>query len=185
MNRKTDRLHREMQGDLVMIGEVVKPHGIRGEVKVYPFSEQPENFRKYKKIVLQKPADEEPATYTIARSREQGKLAILQLDGVSTREEAEALQGSRVWLDNSELPQLDTDEYYWHQLKGLRVETETGVQLGTVAGLFSTAASDIMVVTGAGEEFMIPVKGQIIKEINSREGKVIVSPPPGLLEMNK
>ena len=51
-----------MQGDLVMIGEVVKPHGIRGEVKVYPFSEQPENFRKYKKIVLQKPADEEPAT---------------------------------------------------------------------------------------------------------------------------
>jgi len=168
-----------------MIGEVVKPHGIRGEVKVYPFSEQPENFRKYKKIVLQKPADEEPATYSIAKSREQGKLAVLQLDGIATREEAEALQGSRVWLDNSEFPQLDTDEYYWHRLKGLRVETETGVPLGRVADLFSTAAHDIMIVSGTGEEFMIPVRGDIIKDINSREGKIIVSPPPGLLEMNK
>jgi len=185
MNRKTERLHRELQGDLVMIGEVVKPHGIRGELKVYPFSEQPENFRKYKKIVLQKTAEEEPATYSIARSREQGKFVILQLVGIATREEAEALLGSRVWLDNSELPQLETDEYYWHQLKGLRVETETGVQLGKVAGLFSTAATDIMVVTGAGEEFMIPVKGDFIKEINSREGRVIVAPPPGLLEINK
>ena len=185
MNRKTDRLPRELQDDLVLIGEVVKPHGIRGEIKVYPFSEQPVNFKKYRKIVLQTAADAEMQTYTVAGSRVQGKLAIIQLDGIATRDDAEVLQGSGVWLDKSELPLLDSDEYYWHQLKGFEVETETGLQLGKVAGLFNTTAHDIMVVSGAGGELMIPVKGDIIREINSREGKVIVSPPPGLLEMNK
>jgi 16S rRNA processing protein RimM len=185
MNRKTDRLPRELQDDFVLIGEVVKPHGIRGEIKVYPFSEQPENFKKYKKIVLQPSADAEKQAYTVAGCRVQGKLAIIQLDEIKTRDDAEVLQGSGVWLDKAWLPPLASDEYYWHQLKGLEVETETGRPLGRVTGLFHTAAHDIMIVSGTGGELMIPVKEDIVRNINSREGKVIITPPPGLLEMNK
>ncbi|MDH3776910.1 MAG: ribosome maturation factor RimM, partial [Desulfobulbaceae bacterium] len=96
----------EMADDLVVIGEIVKPHGIRGEVKVYSYSEKPENFKHYKEIVLQKPAANGTYIYKVVKCREQGKLAILQLEGVASREDAEALQGSTVWLQKAELPKL-------------------------------------------------------------------------------
>ena len=185
MDRKTDRRNRELNDDLGMIGEVVKPHGIRGEIKVYLYSEQPENFKQYKKIVLQEPTGSGTETYNVVKSREQGKLAILRLEGVGTREAAEALQGSKIWLNKADFPTLDSDEYYWHQLNGLMVMTETGQELGRVTNLFSTTAHDIMVVTGAGHEFMIPLNGNIIRDIDVQGEIIIISPPPGLLEINK
>ena len=185
MNRETERLNRGMQEDLVMIGEVVKPHGIRGEVKAYLFSGQPGNFRQYKNIDLQAPEGGRAETYNVVKSREQGKQVILQLENIGTREGAEALQGSRIWVHKADLAPLDTDEYYWHQLSGLMVVTETGRELGRVTKLFSTAAHDIMVVAGSGQEFMIPVKGDIIREIDEQGGKIVISPPPGLLEINR
>ena len=185
MTRKTDRRNPELQDDFGLIGEIVKPHGIRGEVKVYLFSEQPENLKKYKKIVLQELTDSAQETYTVVKSREQGKLAILQLEGVVTREEAEALQGKKIWVDKADFPALDSDEYYWHQLKGLKVLTEEGQELGRVTKLFNTTAHDIMVVTGAGHDFMIPVNGDIIREIDEQGDRIVISPPPGLLEINK
>jgi len=63
--------------------------------------------------------------------------------------------------------------------------TETGQELGRVTNLFSTTAHDIMVVTGAGHEFMIPVNGDIIRDIDVQGEIIIISPPPGLLEINK
>ena len=185
MTRKTDRRNPELQDDFGLIGEIVKPHGIRGEVKVYLFSEQPENLKKYKKIVLQELTDSAQETYTVVKSREQGKLAILQLEGVVTREEAEALQGKKIWVEKADFPALDSDEYYWYQLKGLVIVTETGQELGRVTELFNTTAHDIMVVTGAGHEYMIPVNGDIIRDIDEQGGKIVISPPPGLLEINK
>src|SRR5210317_2393027 len=173
MTRKTDRRNPELQVDFGLIGEIVKPHGIRGEVKVYLFSEQPENLKKYKKIVLQELTDNAQETYTVVKSREQGKLAILQLEGVVTREEAEALQGRKRWVDKADFPTLDPDEYYWHQLKGLVIVTETGQELGRVTELFNTSAHDIMVVAGAGHEYMIPVNGDIIRDIDEQEGKIV------------
>lgn len=185
MTRKTDRRNRELQDDFGLIGEIVKPHGIRGELKVYLYSEQPGNLQQYKKIVVQEPTGSGTETYNVVKSRGQGKLAILRLEGVGTREAAEALQGSRIWVNKTDFPTLDSDEYYWHQLKGLVVMTETGQELGRVTKLFNTAAHDIMVVTGAGHEFMIPVRGDIIRDIDEQGGKIIISPPPGLLEINK
>ncbi len=172
-------------GDLVMIGEIVKPHGIRGEVKVHSYSGRPENFQHYTEIVLQEPAENRTKIYKVAKSREQGKLAILQLEGVASRDAAEALQGSTVWLKKDDFPQLDADEYYWHQLEGRKVVTESGRELGKVSKLFSTPAHDIMIVTGAGHEYLIPVKGNIIRNIDEQGGKIVISPPDGLLDINK
>lgn len=185
MNRNTDRRNPETKHDLVMIGEIVKPHGIRGEVKVLPYSGRPENFRSYAKIVLQERSAGGTKTYKVLKSREQGKLAILQLEGVAGRDAAESLQGNTVWLAKADLPQLAADEYYWHQLEGQSVITESGRELGKVSKLFSTPAHDIMVVTGEGHEYLIPVKGDIIRSIDEQVGKIVISPPAGLLDINK
>jgi len=185
MTLKSERRIPDMVDDLVMVGEIVKPHGIRGEVKVYSYSGQPENFKLYKSIVLQEPAGSRTAIYKVVKSRAQAKLAILQLEGVTSREAAEALQGSILWLKKADFPELDSDEYYWHQLIGLQVCTESGRELGTVAGLFATRAHDVLVVTGKGREYLIPGKEEIIKEIDEGKGRLSITPPPGLLEVNE
>ena len=185
MNRKTVPPGRESQDDLVVIGEITKAHGIHGEVKVHLYSDQPGNFKEYKTVVVQTPAGGGLKTYDIVRCREQGRQVIVHLHGIETRDGAEAMQGSRILLHEDDFPVLDSGEYYWHQLQGLKAETETGRSLGTVARLFNAGAHDIMVVSGAGGEFMIPVTGEIIRDIDRQGGKVVIAPPPGLLEMNK
>ena len=186
MSRKAGQRNRDMQDiDLVMIGEVVKPHGVKGEVKAYLYSEKPENFKHYVKIVLQVPTEGGTDTYDIIASRVQGKFAILKLAGVGTREAAEKLLGSSIWLPKDDFPKLDSGEYYWHQLNGLTVFTDTGQELGQVVRLFNTTAHDIMVVAGGGHEYMIPVRDDIIRNIDEQAGEITVSPPPGLLEINE
>lgn len=180
-----DQRGRKSQDDLVIIGEVVKPHGIRGEIKVYLFSEEPGNFKQYKKIYLQGPAGGGTEVFKVVKSREQGKLAILQLENVVTREAAEDLLGSDILISKSDLPVLGSGEYYWQQLSGLLVVTEAGQEIGRVTKLFNTAAHDIMVVSGLGHEFMIPVQREILKDIDEQGGRVIISPPPGLLDINR
>ncbi len=185
MVRNPKLLNPELPGDYVMIGEIAKPHGIKGEVKVYSYSGRPENFKNYKQIVLQKHYDSGTETYKVVKSREQGKLAILELEGVRSRDAAEALQGSTVWLLKGDFQQLDSDEYYLHQLENLLVVTETGRELGRVTAFFSTPAHDIMVVTGKGHEYMIPAKADIIRHIDEQGGKITILPPAGLLDINK
>ena len=102
MTGKTDLRNCDLYDDLGMIGEVIKPHGIRGEVKVFLYSEQPKNFKNYKKIILQEPGGSGREKYNVVKSREQGKLAILQLESIGTREEAEALQGSKIFLNKAD-----------------------------------------------------------------------------------
>jgi len=180
------KLHEgEPAQDLVRVGEIVKLHGIKGEIKVYPYSGQPENFKYYKKIQLQSGTESRTDFFKVTRCRQQGKVAILALEGVTSREAAEPLLGNTVWLLKEDFQRLDPDEYYWHQLEGLLVVTESGRELGKVTGLFRTKAHDIMVVTGRGHEYMIPVKDEIIRKIDERDGRVIISPPAGLLEINK
>ena len=181
----TGRQNSKLSDDHVLIGKVTKPHGIRGEVKVYTFSERTDNLKLYKEVVLLKPGDGTVGIYPLINSRPQGKLAIVQLQGVNTRDAAESLQGSEIWVDKSGFPGLELGEYYWHQFVGLQVVTDTGIELGEISSLFATKAHDVMVITGAGREYMIPVKDEIIKQIDTKAGKVIIAPPAGLLEVNE
>jgi 16S rRNA processing protein RimM len=185
MTRDPERQNPDWADGLVMVGEIVKPHGIRGEVKVYSYSGEPENFKNYKHVVLQGPAGKRGASYRVLKSRAQGKLAILQLEGVASREAAEALQGSTLWVRKADFPQLGADEYYWHQLIGLQVCTESGRELGEVSSLFSTGAHDVLVVNGRGREYLIPVSTEIINTVDEQQGRLTITPPPGLLEANE
>ena len=109
----------------------------------------------------------------------------MELESVTTRDAAEALKGSTVWLMKGDFQKLDPDQYYWHQLENLQVITESGRELGRVSGLFSTPAHDIMVVSGKGHEYMVPVKANIIIDVDEQGGRIVISPPAGLLDINK
>jgi len=172
------------QDRYLLIGKVAKAHGIKGEVKLSPYAEDPTNIPHYRELLFRGVLGQAGERfYAVQRCRPQGKFAILALEGVGDRDTAEALIGAEVWVDREQLPELAADEFYWHDLVGMAVETEEGVALGKVSGLLATGAHDVLVVTGRGREVLIPARDEFIVEEDGE--RLVVALPPGLLEMNE
>ena len=169
---------------LVRVGVITKAHGIKGEVKVQPDFGSPEEFNNYREVVLAGPGNEDRVVLKISRCRPQNRAVILQFEGLSDRNEAEGLCRKEVWVDRSLLPDLPEGEFYWHDLIGLRVETEVGRKLGRVENLFATAGHDILVVRGNGREYLIPLEKEFIRSSDLQNGILIVADVPGLFEIN-
>jgi len=170
-------------GDLVLLGKVTKPHGIRGEVKVYPYSGEPEKFSQFSRVLLAATQDAEAVEYRMKRARVQKNLVLLQLEGCETRNDAEELVQSLLYVYEEDLPALDPDEFYLRDLEGKLVVTEEGQSLGRVSGILTNGSQDLVRVTDGGHEYVIPLVPEFLVSIDEKE--VRVSLPPGLLEINR
>jgi len=168
--------------EFILVGKVVKPHGLRGEVKIFAYSDDVETLQHYATFILVDKQGQLSPSLHVEKARIQGKTVVLKLRSINDRNSAEALQGMGVLVAKENLLEVDEGEYYWFQLYDLPVFTEDGVELGTITSVFSNGAQDIMVVQRGKDEFLIPVLESIIKE--QTEKKVVISPPPGLLEIN-
>jgi 16S rRNA processing protein RimM len=168
--------------DCILLGKITRPHGIRGEVKIHPYSGQPENFLGYREILVSGDDRATRIAYGVVRSRVQGRQAVLSLAGCDSRDKAEALAGREVWLRRSDLPEPGEDEYYLADLEGREAVSTEGLRLGRITGIMDTAAHPILMVTGGGREYLVPVYPGVV--VNFAEGPVVLRLPPGLLEMN-
>ncbi len=167
---------------LVHVGKVAKPHGIRGEVKIYSLAGQPENFRAYSQLVL---VDDEGQqhNYAVTAIRIQGNFAVLSLEGVVDRNQAEELGGWQVWVAEEYLAPLAADEFYWHDVMGAEVVDAEGHALGKLISLLAAGGGDLMVVRQDGEEVLIPTRPEFLVEIGPE--RIVVDLPPGLLDINR
>lgn len=171
-------------GGQIAVGKVAKAHGIKGEIKVYPFSGRPEDFRGYKLLTLIEPERGLSRSYAVEQCRPLGNLVLLQLAGLSERSTAEGLRGWEVRIARELLPPPGPGIFYWHELVGLPVLTDAGQVLGQVSSLLTTPAHDILVITGGGGEYLIPAVSECVAGLAADGKALIVTPPPGLLEMN-
>lgn len=180
-------------GQYMVVGKVVKAHGIKGEIKLFPYSGRPDDFDFYQDVVLssdlaleegQRLDGEGGKAYTIEQSRSRGKVAIVRLTGVRGRNDAEALRGLNVLVAKDTLPPLEPGEYYWHDLEGVRVVTDDGRKIGKLASFMVTGGHDILVVKDKGREYLIPAKKEFVAKIDKDAGSMVIIPPPGLLELN-
>ena len=173
------------RGDRIMVGRVTRAHGIAGEIKVYPFSGRPADFRGYANLRLHGPGqDQGGRDYHVVGSRGQGNLAILRLAGVDGRDAAEALVEREVSVAVQDLPALAPGSFYWHELEGVPVVSDDGRQLGVISSLLTTGAHDILVVAGPEGEYLIPAHADFVAGFIDGGKTLLVTPPPGLLEMN-
>ena len=155
----------------VTIGAVNGAHGIRGEIKVFPLTDDVQRFLVLKSIKITGPNQAEQ-TYTIKNVRVNSKgLALLKVDGIDDRNAAEKLKGCLVSIPRELCPELDADQYYHFELLGLRVETTTGEYLGEIADILEMPASDVYVVRNSEREVLIPAVRQIVKEVSIEPGK--------------
>ncbi len=166
----------------VLLGKVTKAHGIKGELKVRPYSGNPDSITHFKQLVLVSRSGSLSPVFEVERARCGNKEAIILLRGVSDRTHAETLCGTGVLVIKDELPDLGDEEFYLHELEGLEVRTESGQRVGTVESFFSNGMQDLLVVRLGNIETLIPLIPGMIRSRDEKQ--LIIAPPPGLLEIN-
>ncbi len=167
---------------MVPVGKIVRAHGIRGAVKIFPYGESLMVMETGGGFFLQPDANAHPTELSFLSLRAQGKLLVAELEGLATRSEAEAMVGKEIFLPEDRLPPAEEGEYYHFQLIGLTVETTAGQVLGTVRGIIETGANDVYLIDCDGKEVLIPAIEDVICGIDLEQGKIVVDPPEGLLD---
>jgi 16S rRNA processing protein RimM len=170
-------------GELVVVGEVTRPHGLRGEVRVTPHTDRPQRFEGLRECVLWDPATDDRAVWRLTGARRQGEAVLLTLAGCESVATARALVGRLVALPRAQaLPPPPGHVYPW-QLVGCRVLTEDGRPVGELSAVESSPAHDLWVVRGSGREHLIPAVAEIVVDVDVGARRVVIRPPEGLLEL--
>lgn len=163
-----------MPEPLVDIGNIVRPWGVHGDLLVKTFAD-PSGHLELKQVFIN------GAEWTIERSGKHAGMLMLKLRGIDTPEDGARLRGSLLQLPESQFAPPPQDTYYHFQLLGLRVQTISGENVGVLEEILENPANDIYVVRGPKGEVLIPAIGDIVKEVDLKNGLVTIEAIPGLL----
>jgi 16S rRNA processing protein RimM len=170
-------------GRLVAIGEIGRPHGLQGEVRVTPLTDRPERFEALRECVLWDVARDHRAPCRLKATRRQGAALIVAIAGCETPEAASALTGRLLAVPEAEaLPPPEGHFYPW-QLEGCRVLTEDGREIGRVLRVESAPAQDLWVVGDDTREHLVPAVAEIVRDVDLVARRVVIRPPDGLLDL--
>ena len=161
------------------LGVIAGAHGLRGEVRIKCFTAEPGAVAAYGPVF-----DEagERSWKVEVRGRVRGQV-IARLGGVEERTAAEALKGIKLHVARDALPEPADEEYYHADLIGLTAELAVGGVLGTVRSVHDFGAGDVLeIAMEGGGDVMVPFTRAIVPEVDVRGGRVVIDPPPGLLE---
>ncbi|MCL0101785.1 ribosome maturation factor RimM [Dehalococcoidia bacterium] len=165
----------ESESQFIGVGRVVRPFGIRGELKVNVLSDVPDRFEPNGALFIK------GTHYSIERSRVHKGALILKLDGVETEEAAEEFRGVLLEVPESTTASLPSGTFFHFQILGLKVVTTEGQHLGEVVDIVSTKANDVYVTRGETGEVLIPAIADVIKSVDLERQQLIIEALPGLL----
>lgn len=161
----------------ILMGKVVNVVGLKGELKIYSYTDRNERFEELDQIWL------DNKVHAIENVRYQNKVVILKLEGINDRNKAEEQRNKNVYIDESNLQRLPEDTYYVRDLIGISVVTED-VELGKITDVIQNSAQDLYEVkTADGKKVYIPVVKEFIKDVDIEAGIVNVTLPEGLLDL--
>lgn len=163
--------------DLVFVGRLVKPHGVRGQVKVQGKGKRKDRF--YPGLCLWTTAGK---SYEVLTCQDQGETCLLKLSGIESREAAEALVPLDLYCREKDLAPLPPGAYYVFQLQGLEVRDPKGRILGTIIDVSDQAANDNLVIQAQGRTVMVPALAPFISEVHLEEGYLVINPIEGMFD---
>jgi 16S rRNA processing protein RimM len=170
--------------DMVLVGTIARPHGIRGEVIVNPTTDFIERrFAVGATLWTRTECDQE--ALTVASLRVQGGRPVVGFDGFTRVEEVARLVGRELRVPEQALQPLGDGVYYHHQLVGADVITRGGEPVGRVARVEGGSAASLLVVDGRRGEVLIPLAVDICVEVDVSGRRITIEPPQGLLELNE
>ena len=177
----------DMPADAVEVGRVVDAWGIKGWIKVQPYSAEPQALFSSKRWYV-RPSERGIQAFTgvlrlpIVEVRDHGDAVVASVHGVDERGQAEGFKGARIFVSRSSFPTAATDEYYWVDLLGLEVVNRQGARLGTVKDLVSTGPQTVLVIVddlpAHPVERMIPFVSKYVDTVDVDGGRILVDWQP-------
>lgn len=171
--------------ETIVVGRIGKPHGIKGEVSVEPRTDEPD--RRFAvgaqlKTQSKRPGAPGPAHLTVDGLRWHSGRLLVRFAEIADRNAAEEARGTllAIPLDPTESPE-DPEEFYDHQLVGLRVVTTGGREVGTLKEIVHGSAQDLLVIATDGPDALVPFVSQLVPEVDVPGGRILVEDLPGLL----
>ncbi|MGD8567164.1 MAG: ribosome maturation factor RimM [Gammaproteobacteria bacterium] len=169
----------ETDSQFVVVGKITSAYGVKGWVKVFSYTDPVSNILQYTPWYLpDSPKHNGWRRCELVNGRLHGKQLVAQLEGVNDRNQAELLRGTDIAVPRSQLPEPEEGEYYWLDLKGLRVVNTHGVELGVVDDMMETGANDVLVVKGDRQRLIPYVMDEIVKDVNLAGGVLTVDWEP-------
>ncbi|WP_301108943.1 ribosome maturation factor RimM [Sporosarcina sp.] len=165
------------------VGKIVNTHGIRGEVRVMATTDFPdERFAVGSELAIFMPKSKTPVMVKVASHRKHKNFNLLTFEGYPNINDVEKFRDGIVKVSERDLTELEENEFYYHEIIGCRVVTETGEEIGTVTEIIETGANDVWTVTPKeGKPHYIPYIEQVVKEIDVDEKLVKIELMDGLL----
>ena len=161
----------------ILLGKIVGVFGVKGWVKLQSHTEPREALFDYLPWVLRQRGTERIVDKIEGRA--QGRGLVAAFPGFDTRDAAEALIGTEIWVDRAAMPKPRKGEYYWVDLENLAVQTVDGLSLGRVSHLFATGSNDVLVAVDGERERLIPfLPDSVIKRVDLEAGLIVVDWDP-------
>lgn len=168
--------------DLLKVGIITSTHGVRGEVKVYPTTDDPRRFRRLKEVVLD--TGREKLNLEIEGVKFFKQFVILKFKGLDNINDIEKYRQKSLYVTRKNAVRLQRDEYFIADLIGLKVQDEDGTELGTVKDVIETGANDVYEVEMAdGRSLLLPAIKQCILNVDVENGMMQVHVLEGLLDL--
>ncbi|MGB0576093.1 MAG: ribosome maturation factor RimM [Alphaproteobacteria bacterium] len=163
----------------ICVGRIAGAHGVQGLIKVNSYTEEPMDVAAYGPVT-----DEDGDRMFELEAKRMAKTQVLvRIKGVMDRNAAEALRGTRLYVSRDVLPPPADDEFYWEDLVGLAAETIDGKSLGSVLSVQEFGAGEMLEIgKRSGGTTLVPFTRDIVPRVDLEAGKLVVDPPPGLLE---
>jgi len=166
---------------LIAVGEVLGPHGVRGDVRVRPLTDRPrERFDALESCFLWEPAENRKERCRIVSRRFEATSVLLRLDGVDSPEAARALAGRLLAVERDHALPPRPGEFYPWQLEGASVETPDGRSLGRFLRVMDSPAQPLWVIERDGREWLLPAVPEFVVEVSVAERRIVATPPEGL-----
>src|SRR5882672_8030462 len=158
----------------VLVGVIAAAHGVRGLVRVKSFTADPKSVASYGEL-----SDEwGQRRFRLILQGQAKEGVIAQIDGVTDRDAAKALKGTKLFVAREALPEIAADdEFYQADLVGLRVESRDGKTLGRVKAVLNFGAGDLLEIEGEGVSLMLPFTKQVVPLVDLPGGRLVAEPP--------
>ncbi len=168
-----------MMEERFQVGIIANTHGIAGEVKVFPTTDDPARFKKLKNVILDTGKGDKILDITQVKFFK--NMVILRFRQFSNINEVQIYKGKSLYVTRENAVKLEEDEYFIADMIGMRIVSTEGEELGTLKDVLQTGANDVYIVDGPDrKELLLPAIGECIKEVNMDEGLMTVFLMPGL-----
>lgn len=165
------------------IGKIVNTHGVRGEVKIIPLTDDPKRYNKLKSAYISSEISENMQKYTFEGVKYHKKFVILKIKDINDANEAEKLKGKFIIIDRKDAVKLPKDSFFICDLINCEVYDENDNKLGKLIDVIKTGSNDVYVVRDENKkEILIPALKSVVKEVSVEDKKIIVMLPQGLID---